>query len=136
MKTEAYQIVKRILSGDNDFDSHYTSKSKGFSIMQVKDEDIFNDLTEEEKLELADITNKFPILNIWTHTWVYVLNKWVLISALNTWDTSWSYNPDFVYVKNDYLLNTQDLSLYKRVSQEEPMVEPMVEPEVPLPMLT
>lgn len=83
--TEAFEIVKRIKNQEV-FDSAYTKKpANENSIMSVKEEQLFEAMSQEEKLELSDDPEGRPVLNIWYCQWVYIpiWNEWLKINSKN-----------------------------------------------------
>jgi hypothetical protein len=114
IKTEAYEVLKRINNGEDNFDSPYTNKSKAeFSLMKVDEETLLKDLTQEEKIELADKSNSFPLLYLWNSVYIYVLNQWVLVYKGNNYNSNLSYCPSAIRINDNYLLLTEDYSLWK-----------------------
>lgn len=116
-KSQAYLVVKRIQDGDNNFDSPYTKSTNpdNYTIMKVDEDRIMNDLSQEEKLLLSEVVNKIPILNIWTRTYVYILDKWFLVSEHNTFNSNFSYNPNYIRLDSDYLFDVEAMELFKLV---------------------
>jgi hypothetical protein len=114
--TIEFDIVKRIQSGEHNFDSDFTvsADTDSFRIMSVDEKGLFKGLSHEEKLELAVIGYKRPILNIWRDLWMYIeeIKIWVCIQKGNR-SSSQSWYPSFIRLKDNFLLDIEEESLYK-----------------------
>lgn len=102
--------------GESNFDSPYSSRGKGYHIMKVNASKVFDDLSQEDKLRFSIKPINYPVLNIWTKTWMYIteLEKWELISSTHPFKHDLSYNPSFVILDDEYILYVEDEVLYKR----------------------
>ena len=101
--TNAADIVRRIRKGGQD--------------INFVELEILSELTQEERLEFSDLSGKYPTLNIWATTWMYVteLDKWVEVGRYNAFNDSLSWYPDFVTIDDGYLLDVENAQLYKAV---------------------
>jgi hypothetical protein len=115
--TIEFDVVKRIHSGEHNFDSDFTvsSDADSFRIMSVDEEGLFKGLSHEEKLELAVINYKRPILNIWKNLWMYIeeIHEWVCIHQGNSWNSELNWSPSSIKLKDNFLLDVEEESLYK-----------------------
>lgn len=106
----ATDVLDRIRAGDTSYDSSYTvvCNDKFF----VFDDELFEDLTHEERLKYSNKSGKYPIFTIWNYTWIYLteINEWVLIA-----DREEPWTPDFVRFKEDYIIDVEQCQLYKKV---------------------
>lgn len=125
----AHQVLRKIKNTNSpNFTSRYTTAAKrgSIGIMTVDETGLFEDMTHEEKLDLAFIdeyTNR-PFLNIWLLSWVYVeeTDDWILIGRTNAWNAELSYQPLFVKYGNEedsYVLDTTTGELFGLVTQPE-----------------
>lgn len=120
--TEAYtvyqQIYEAITNGESfNQDSKYTVKGESV-LAGVLSKQLFHDLSENERMELADKTNVFPTLEVWDSVYIKVYDTWVLVSQYNTWDSRLSYYPRFVKFtsKNvNYVLEVETLTVFRQV---------------------
>lgn len=70
--TEAADILRRYQAGEV-FDSEYTFVVvPHYKAGIYKPEDLFDSLTEEERLEFAEKTSEFPILYLWDRAFIYI----------------------------------------------------------------
>lgn len=100
------------------FDSRYTKMPiSEFDIMDVDDEALFKDLTHRERLQYSDTSGKYPVLNIWKDTFIYVtkLKIWVQVTRVNTYNSNCSWKPTYVKVDDHHLLDVKNKQLYKIV---------------------
>jgi hypothetical protein len=99
--------------------ANFTSEYTNFEndIFKVDEDKLFNDLSQEEKISFSFKEDKYYCLNIWEKTWMYIeeLDQWVLISQYNTWRAEHSWNPYYVSINNDYILDVANEQLYKKV---------------------
>jgi len=117
--SEAYEVVRRIQEGDSNFQSSYTEvATHAFSIMSVNDKALFKDLSLQEKLLLSSRKDsKFPILNIWTNSYIFIpfISQWFIMYSLNTWNNALSYAPSFIHLSDELLLDLEQMDVFYRV---------------------
>jgi hypothetical protein len=120
--TIEFDVVKRIHSGEHNFDSDFTvsSDADSFRIMSVDEEGLFKGLSHEEKLELAVINYKRPVLNIWCGLWMYIeeIKKWVCIQQGNIYNSTLTWSPSFIRIEDDMALDVENEDLYKLYTKE------------------
>lgn len=89
----AVEILEKLNNGEYDFESEYTTLTKGiFNHFDANDEEVFQELTDEEKYKYSRTPNTRPILNIFKNVYMYIseFNQWVIIYKQNTWNAELS----------------------------------------------
>ena len=116
--SQATNVLDRIIAQE-DFDSEYTNKSTSeYSIMGVKAEKLFDDLSDEEKFRYSDFDqNGYNLLNIWNVTWVYIplFQDWFMI-------VDDCYKPEFLCYTQDnieYTIDTNTFKVYSKIHNYE-----------------
>jgi hypothetical protein len=122
VKTEAYKVVKRFHNGESNFDSDYT-KSTSSGILTSNDEAILKDLSQRERIELSTKRGDFYELSLWKTIYLFIpkFDKWLLIHRDDSFNTNFSYCPEYVHINEDYLVSigTSPYQIYKRISLGE-----------------
>jgi hypothetical protein len=115
--SHATEVLERINRGE-EFNSEYTAVSDiDLSIMQVDEDALFAALTQEEKMKFSFPIGNYFILNIWRCHWMYVteLSQWVLVYKTNNLNADFNWNPEFIRLDDQHILDTVDAKLYKRI---------------------
>jgi hypothetical protein len=113
----ATETLDRIRQQEEFTSSYTTSAISEYGIMNVHEDELFNDLTHEQKLDYSDRSGAYPVLNIWKKHWMYLpeLDQWVLVGHANTFHSEQSWYPDFVRIEGGYLLDVENAQLYQTV---------------------
>jgi hypothetical protein len=112
----ATETLDRICNGEINFASIYTVAVTNPEVgsqpyMSVLTNKLFDDLTQWQRIAYSDTSDKYPILNIWNQTWMFVteLELWVIVGDRSSF--LWSQ----VKPKEGYILDIKNAQLYKAV---------------------